>query len=476
MNQILSTRPQRFAVIALALTVLLAGCDSPVRLMPTPVSFRTGAIDPFEQAGTTAKGTDVPVLYVTNRGAVIEKPEPIHTILPSDRLRMGVAHVRIGDDTLDWDTLHRLSTSDDLDERPIVKLDLLEPIASLGANDTVADSPDAPDAQAFFALVNKALEASSSRDLLVYLHGSNNTLPRAAAPAAQLRHFIGRRRFPDGSVASAGFRRGPRRSERHPHAANQLACLLVRRPMGQQRPARPGAVEGGTNAPWPGASGQRGGHQVLDVAAGFRYPGQAVVRAGIAWRRARAAGTALGRRAASGASRTQAAQGFVRSRKVGAVFIGEVALSGGQRRAPLGWPAAHGDDTAGQIGLPEPPVVDVALAHQQHAAGRQHTFAQPHLRCARAVRQRIGLRRQREQEEALSRRVLCQRPFSGRREAELGIGDVQAALRLRAHRGCTGQRQQGEQGSSPDGVIEGWQHARSPACRRQESARRSARS
>lgn len=175
---------------ALFLAALLAGCQSPVRLMPTPVSFRSGDVDPFAHAGTTASGTDVPVLYATNRGAVIEKPEPVHTILPSERLRMGVAHVRIGDDTLDWDMLHRLSTSDDPDERPIVRLKELEQIASLGPQDSVASSPDA---RAFFALVNKALAASASRDLLVYVHGSNNTMSRAAAQAAQLRHFTGRR-------------------------------------------------------------------------------------------------------------------------------------------------------------------------------------------------------------------------------------------------------------------------------------------
>ncbi len=172
------------------LAALLAGCESPVRLMPTPVSFRSGDIDPFTTAGAPALGTDVPVFYATNRGAVIEKPEPVHTVLPSERLRMGIAHVRIGDDTLDWDTLHRLSTSGDEDERPVVQLDRLEPLVSLGSKDRVADSPDA---QAFFALVNKALAASASRDLLIYVHGSNNTMPRGAAQAAQLRHFTGRR-------------------------------------------------------------------------------------------------------------------------------------------------------------------------------------------------------------------------------------------------------------------------------------------
>ena len=191
MTQTLSPRPfmTRFA-LPLLFMMLLAACDSSVRLMPTPVSFRSADIDPFARAGTTAKGTDVPVLYVTNRGALIEKPEPIHTILPSERLRMGVAHVRIGDGTLDWETLRRLSTSDDPDERPIVKLDVLEPLASLGPDDSVAKSPDA---QAFFALVNKALAASASHDLLVYVHGANNTMPLASAQAAQLRHFTGRR-------------------------------------------------------------------------------------------------------------------------------------------------------------------------------------------------------------------------------------------------------------------------------------------
>ena len=158
--------------------------------MPTPVGFRTGEVDPFEIAGSTAKGTDVPVLYATNRGALIERPEPIFTILPSEEVRVGVAHVRIGDDALDWETLHRLSTSDDPGLRPIVRLDWLEPKGSLPGTGGALSRADA---QAFFALVDRALAASPGRELVVYLHGANNTVPRAAAQAAQLRHFTGRR-------------------------------------------------------------------------------------------------------------------------------------------------------------------------------------------------------------------------------------------------------------------------------------------
>ncbi|WP_273600754.1 alpha/beta hydrolase [Roseateles albus] len=176
--------------LTLLLALLLSACQSPIRLMPTPVSFRTGDVDPFAQAGAKLLGTEVPVLYVTNRGAVIEKPEPIHSILPSERLRMGVAHVRIGDEYLDWETLHRLSTSDDADERPLVQLESLEQMASLDAKQSFSDSPST---QAFFALLNKTLAASESQELVIYVHGSNNTIPRGAAQAAQLRHFTGRR-------------------------------------------------------------------------------------------------------------------------------------------------------------------------------------------------------------------------------------------------------------------------------------------
>lgn len=169
---------------------MLAGCDAPVRLMPTPVSFSNGDIDPFEKIGEKLQTTEVPVLYATNRLALIEHPEPLHTIVATDDLRMGVAHVRVGDESLDWDTLHRLSTSDDPAQRPIVHLERLEQKAVLKSNQEVKDSPEA---QAFFALINKALAASPNSELLIYVHGSNNTVPRAAAQAAQFRHFTGRR-------------------------------------------------------------------------------------------------------------------------------------------------------------------------------------------------------------------------------------------------------------------------------------------
>lgn len=187
----MSTRPLLFLLIQVAALLLMTGCQSaPVRLMPTPVPLVDGYVDPFTKADVTIEGTEVPVFYATNRAALIEKPEPVHLSIPSPVLRFGVANVRIGDESLDWEALHRLSTSADESERPILTLESMEQLATLGADENVDDSEAV---RAFFARINEALEASPNAELVVYVHGSNNTVPRASAQASQFRHFTGRR-------------------------------------------------------------------------------------------------------------------------------------------------------------------------------------------------------------------------------------------------------------------------------------------
>jgi esterase/lipase superfamily enzyme len=158
--------------------------------MPTPVAFSAGEVDPF--GGTEAKlaRTDVPILYATNRLPLVETPEPLFTALPGAQLRVGIAHVRIGDDAFDWETLRALSTSDDIEQRPIVRLDWLEPKGTLPAGGSSAAG--AP-AHQFFAMVNRALTLSPGREVVVYVHGVNSPVPRAVAQAAQFQHFATRR-------------------------------------------------------------------------------------------------------------------------------------------------------------------------------------------------------------------------------------------------------------------------------------------
>ncbi|MBV7484722.1 alpha/beta hydrolase [Bordetella sp. BOR01] len=177
-------------VLALAACALvLTGCSSPVRLMPTPLKFTTGYVDPFARGGQNGKSSFISLFYATNRAVLLESRQPVYTIFPSDTLRLGTALVRIGDGTLDWDRITALSTSDVERGRPILSLERLDEQASFDIGNETA-----PNAQtrAFLADINRALDASPQKDLIVYVHGFNNAVWRGTAQAAQFHHFTGR--------------------------------------------------------------------------------------------------------------------------------------------------------------------------------------------------------------------------------------------------------------------------------------------
>jgi esterase/lipase superfamily enzyme len=175
---------------SLLLLGLLTGCQTPLRLMPTPVKFSSGEIDPFRHKLPDEQETAISVLYATNRGVLIEVPHPLHTIIPQDQLRFGKARVAVGDGSLSWERLHQLSTSDDPSRRPLVWMEKIEQMALVEPDPALALSAEA---RAFFALVDEAIAASPNQDLIIYVHGANSAVPRATAQAAQFRHFTGRR-------------------------------------------------------------------------------------------------------------------------------------------------------------------------------------------------------------------------------------------------------------------------------------------
>ncbi len=158
--------------------------------MPSPVSFTSSELDPFAQFGHATGTPEVPVLYATNRLALVDQPIPLFTALPWSQLRVGIAHVRVGDAELDWNALHQLSTSDDPESRPVVQLEWLEPKGAIASATTFGAAREARD---FLALVERALEASSNRDIVIFVHGANSPMARAAAQAAQFQHFATRR-------------------------------------------------------------------------------------------------------------------------------------------------------------------------------------------------------------------------------------------------------------------------------------------
>lgn len=178
------------AVVLLLLAFLLAGCQPKVYLMPTPVAFSTGEIDPFAVTPSGEKGTSLPVLYATNRVPLGVKTARMYSIFVSDEVRAGVATLRIGDDSLDWAGLRGLSQRSEKEKRPLLVPESLKELTALDYD--TAEAALSPEARAYFDQINKALATSADKDLMVYVHGANANVYRATAQAAQYRHFTGR--------------------------------------------------------------------------------------------------------------------------------------------------------------------------------------------------------------------------------------------------------------------------------------------
>lgn len=194
---------------ALVAAVLVLGCASkPRQLMPTPVVYQQpGGVARVVQSPETRGGsTDVDLLYITDRGA---ETDPEGT-LPYGQTRaksiaFGTARVRIGPH-VSWETLERESrlanrTRDlNLSLGRVTELGRFpqEPYAvEVRADGSVHRA--AADLRAHRAAdrllreeVQQRLTRSPTKEIVLYVHGFNETFATAAFTAAELCHFLGR--------------------------------------------------------------------------------------------------------------------------------------------------------------------------------------------------------------------------------------------------------------------------------------------
>lgn len=102
--------------------------------MPTPVALTTGEFDVFDGIALADQDTRLPVLYATNRVPLSTADARVYSIFASDELRLGVASLRIGDDSLDWEGLRALSMRATNERRPLLVSESVEELATLDSN------------------------------------------------------------------------------------------------------------------------------------------------------------------------------------------------------------------------------------------------------------------------------------------------------------------------------------------------------
>jgi esterase/lipase superfamily enzyme len=199
-------RDWQFALLAAAL--LITGCASkPRQLMPTPVLYQEPSAIPVvaQPEGDRFGSTDVDLLYITDR-APETSPE---SALPygetrSASIAFGSARVQIGPNVA-WDTLERESRSAqrtrdlDLSLGKVTEIGRFprEPYAlDLRVDGAYRDAAVMRQHQAakrtFRDELRQRLARSKNKEVILYVHGFNETFATAAFTAAELCHFLGR--------------------------------------------------------------------------------------------------------------------------------------------------------------------------------------------------------------------------------------------------------------------------------------------
>jgi esterase/lipase superfamily enzyme len=163
--------------------------------MPTPVAFKSGEHDPFQEADKNENISDtkdniVTVAYATNRLPANTNKKPYYSKKYDEQLRMGVVTLRIGPEGLLWKDLHAVSTTAERSEKLKISIEKVSPMGSIDIHAPLDEISD--ELRQYFNIINRVLEVSVIKDITIYAHGANNGFYRSTAQGAQYQYFTGR--------------------------------------------------------------------------------------------------------------------------------------------------------------------------------------------------------------------------------------------------------------------------------------------
>ncbi|WP_199555377.1 alpha/beta hydrolase [Sandaracinobacteroides hominis] len=181
------------ALVGVIVTILLSFHQPPMRLMPTPLAFRKSGSALFAANPYLRQDNRIELFYATNRLPVGPRNDRLYAVTPGRNLNLGVTTVRIGGAGTTWDKVYEWSMGLAQDERrPQLILEAMTELGVLDDAERPEDGPPLPAGmRAWLGLVDEAVARSPDHDIIIYVHGANSTVERAAGQAAQLRHFTG---------------------------------------------------------------------------------------------------------------------------------------------------------------------------------------------------------------------------------------------------------------------------------------------
>ncbi len=172
-------------------------------MMPTPLIYRDGTLDPFDLVPPEDRTTTIDVFFATDRApSGFRTPASAYGSARGLALRLGRAGVRLGPESLTWDSLVARTRSN---ARPTMTVARVEEFGTLWTTIPETDpefpaarasaSPDDPirePARRFASEINRRLERSRSRDIVIHVPGFNTPFATPAYRMAWLEHWLSR--------------------------------------------------------------------------------------------------------------------------------------------------------------------------------------------------------------------------------------------------------------------------------------------
>ena len=191
-------RSPLFILLALIVTACGEKQYNEIDLMPSPVAFTSGALDPFHgRSGADLVGQNT-LFYATDRApATEEDASDFYANRRGNLLRVGAATVKMTPRAENWAEIKdiTLSANRGIDRSlTVTGVEEFGPLPVASPNPLIEQPSAQTQSQArstFRSQINRQLAASGGRDAVIYVHGYNVDFEYPTLVSRELQHFLG---------------------------------------------------------------------------------------------------------------------------------------------------------------------------------------------------------------------------------------------------------------------------------------------
>ncbi|CUH53112.1 alpha/beta hydrolase [Shimia marina] len=210
-------KPRVALIFTLYLGLIACGENqyNEVTLMPSPVAFTSGALDPFHGHGEKELIGHTTLFYATDRApATPDDASDFYANRRGHLLRVGVATVNMTPRIKSWAEFKDITLAENREiERTlsVTAVEELGPLPVTSPNPLITPPPADTLARVhrdFRDSINRQLAASGGQDAVIYVHGYNVDFEYPTLISQELQHFLGYK----GAFISYNWAATPRRT------------------------------------------------------------------------------------------------------------------------------------------------------------------------------------------------------------------------------------------------------------------------